>query len=127
MKFKIIGTTGEAFAKRMLKLAWDASGMAGMGFLQDRGPLDEDGVWVAMSGAVDYDGSDYKKTKSGQINADYVCGRMMKFNASYGSDFVESHDRPYRHDYESFAGRYPDFRALASATATSLGVNVELQ
>lgn len=128
--YKIKGVDGETFAKRLMKLAWDASGVFGMGRLQDRGPtVTEEQVWDNTRGRGDYPALPGviggQNPAAGRADADYVFGRMMKVHYKYGSDFVQGEDRPYRLDYQSFAGKYPNFQALVKATAESLGVTVE--
>ena len=122
--YLIEGATGEAFAKRMFRLAWDKSCMIGSGFLQDRGELSEDEVWGIMRGAEDYQGADCKKPKSGEVDADYVSGRMMKLHYSFAENSISCQPREWRHDYQSFCGAYKDFGALIDAAAKSLCVSV---
>lgn len=117
-RFTVNGVTGEQMAKRMLKLAWDASGVFGMGAFQDCGPgLTEDQLWKR---GCDNCGPH----RGGMVTADYLFGRMMKLTFTFGDDFVSAHAREWRPDYQSFCRKYADFTALVNAAAKSLGAIV---
>lgn len=120
-KFEIpTGISGETLAKRMLKLAWDAASIRGMGFLQDRGPLNENQVWEVAVRAVDYLGMPNKASGSGKVNTDYLCGRMMKLYFNYTNTTIEYRDNPWRIDYQSFCHKYEDMPTLIEAALKSL-------
>lgn len=122
--YTIINATGEQMAKRMLALAWDAAGVYGYGAFQDRPDAKEVDVWDCMASARDYGGLEHKRPKSGEVDADYLFGRMMKLNFSFGDNTVSGHVRQWNHDYQSFCHRYKDFDALVNAAAVSLGATV---
>ena len=98
---------GRAVASRMLKLAWDASSVMGMGIFQDRGPkVSEEEIFKMAATAT-------------RVNADYICGRMMKLYFEFGEDFVEG-SGSWRADYQSFCHKYPSFESLVEAAEISL-------
>lgn len=107
------GVSGEALAKRMLKLAWDASSVRGMGVLQDRGPaLSEDDIWSRKS-------DNGFGCKEGTINADYVFGRMMKLRLGYDATSVTIDDEYWSPDYQSFCRRFNNAEHLFDAAVAS--------
>src|SRR6185295_20109256 len=100
-RFKV--ENGRAVAKRMLKLAFDASSVVGMGVFQyRRRQKDDDSIWNEF-----YD--------KGSVVADYLNGRMMKLYFNFGDDFVESTEMNWRPDYQSFCTKYPTFESLVNA------------
>jgi hypothetical protein len=118
----VTGATGEQLAKRMVKLAWDASRVFGWGAFQDRGPgMTEAQLWER---GCDNNGPHTAKGDLGTVYADYLFGRMMKLLFTYGPDYVEARPQSWRADYQSFCHRYPHFPALAKAAAESLGTTV---
>lgn len=125
IRFEVTGATAEQLAKRMFKLAWDAcGGPSGYGFFQDRGSaVTEDQIWERAVGNGDYPGMG--RAKAGRAEGDYVFGRMMKLGFLYGDSYVEGcAATKWRHDYQAFSGRYPDFARLAKAAADSLGATI---
>lgn len=121
--FKVEGVSGEALAKRMFWLAWQAcGGPLGLGFLQDNPGANEEAVWKNVMSTGDYAGGNFMKTAAGKPYGDYVFGRMMKM----GVDFVEDgivlpkpeFDKP-RHDYQAWCSTYRTQAALAQAAADS--------
>lgn len=115
MRIQVTGATGEQLTRRMLKLAWDAGHVVGMGMLHDRGPgMTEDQVWTNAAKAP------------GRLLADYVFGRMIKLNVAYDGNAVSSRDDAYHEDYQSFCRKYPNFKALAEAAAASFKVTVSV-
>lgn len=109
----------EKLAKKILFMAWQASHVVGMGALQDRGPgLSEDQIWEAASGGRDYGGN--RPTKSKQVYADYLFGRMMKLSITWADEEVSLNDNWCR-DYQSFCGKYPKPCDLFAAAESSMG------
>lgn len=90
-------------AKRAMYLAWKASSVVGMGVLQDKGEQPEDEVWKHV-----YRGSS-------EVCADYVFGRMMKFDFSVKENTIRHDDGKGRADYQSWCYDYPTYAALFDA------------
>lgn len=118
---------GEKLARRIVYLAWLAcGGPAGMGFLQDRGVLDEEEVWKHAYARTDYPGGRRFGADPDDPNnpryvyCDYVCGRMMKFSVRWGDTWVETPDNEPRPDYEAWCRRYKTYRELIDAAVASL-------
>jgi hypothetical protein len=111
---------GERVAKRMFYLAWKAcGGPQGMGVFQDRPGATEEEVWKNIAASGDYP---YAKDRnaSGNFQADYVFGRMMKMSLKFGSDWLEWGDSGLRPDYESWCLIYPTYQDLYDAALESL-------
>jgi hypothetical protein len=124
MKYSTSVYAGERVARRMVFLAWKAcGGSIGMGVLQDRGEQDEDAVWRQAYGRWDYPGGrELRGLAEGEVEADYVFGRMMKLVLKFGPDWVETRndDFPPRPDYQSWCRQYPTYKALFDAAVASL-------
>lgn len=130
MRYTISDVTAEQFAKRMFKLAWDASAVMGAGAFQDRGSgMTEEQVWENVVGAGDYPfrakAPPTAPSRPRSVYGDYVFGRMMKLGVGIGDGFIEMGDAMYRGDYQSFARRYGTPAALVFAAAKSLGCSAE--
>lgn len=106
----------QAVASKILYLAWRASGVSGMGWMQARNaPQLEQQIWDSAVNADDYPfRHEIDKPKPGAVYADYVQGRMMKLSIKWTADSVTITDN-YRHDYQSFCGKYPNADALFAA------------
>ncbi len=127
MKVQIKGATGEQFAKRAVKLLWDACrGPMGMGFLQDRGDgISEDAVWSQAYGCKDYGGGrEFRNLRESEVYCDYVFGRMMKWGCKWGEGWFETPDWEFRPDYQAFCGSYRDNGAIVIAVAKSLNCDI---
>lgn len=122
MKYKVKGDINQ-FMSRMIYLAWQKSGVFGMGMLQDRGEQPEQVVVEAAISRRDYPGG--ALNRPGVIDCDYVFGRMMKLRFTYEGDVIECRGgTSWTPDYQSFCTTYRDFPALVKATAESLGCEV---
>ena len=122
---KITKGSAEALVKRMFFLAWKACrGPVGMGFLQDRGELNEEQVWKVCYNAEDYPGGNlFRGNKPGDVYGDYVAGRMMKVGFKWTDDTVECNGGDgWRNDYQAFCRVYKNFGELARAAAAEVGV-----
>ncbi len=118
---------GVEVAMEMVWLAWKAcGGPLGLGFLQDRPDATEEEVWLAMVGAHDYGGIGCKGAPTGEVNADYVFGRMMKLYFEYGEDFVDVREDDPKPDYQAWCREYPSYEALAKVAIESVGSNAEV-
>lgn len=103
----------EALAKRMFFLAYEASRVVGMGFLQARQNVTEDQVFGAL----------WKQShRELPINycGDYIFGRMVKLNIEVWEDFIDIPDDNPRMDYQSWAFLYATYQDLATEAAVSL-------
>ena len=108
---------GVALAKRILFLAYTASGVFGMGMLQARSKVTEEDVWgPAPDYALDFN------TKPGSKYCDYCFGRMMKFGVEYTDDSVTVNNTTPRLDYQSWARVYPSVEELLIAAQLDLGL-----
>jgi len=110
MKIKV--ANGQAVAKRMLWLAYQASKVVGMGYLMAKDDVTEDMLASAH----------FESGRNGecQYYADYAYGRMMKAVIRYGNSHVEFTDSAPQLDYESWAGKYKTYQSLAEAAIASL-------
>ena len=115
---------GEMLAKRILYLAWEASGSpSGLGWLRDKPEATEDEIFENVCNSGDYPGtSKSAKTKNGitQLDADYVFGRMIKLRLYYSKDFVEFRNFDAEPDYNSWYYSYKTVDELALAAIESL-------
>ena len=136
MKYKITGMSAEKFAKRVFYMAWKAcGGPFGMGIFQDRGSnVSEDEVVACAIRADDYGGASCKQSKGGEIDGDYVMGRMMRTHIKFGGavdaatpkygdvigeDEVDVRPDSPRPDYQGWARKYATVQDLARAAAFS--------
>lgn len=111
---------GLILAKRTLFLAWQAAQVGGMGIFQDRGEQTEEEVWNSAYNAHDYQGSEHKAGKDGELNADYVNGRMMKLFMKWDDNEVTLPTNEVSVQYQSWAHKYPSYDALLTAAKESL-------
>ncbi len=105
------------FAKRMLFLAYEASTVEGMGYLQAKEGATEQEVseqfTFGMHGAF------------GCVTADYVYGRMVKLRFSFTTPIqglILRSEQPHI-DWQSWARTYKTNKELLLATAKSLGMD----
>lgn len=115
---------GVEVAKEMLWLAWQACrGPIGMGILKDAPGASKDDVWSAMTGRYDYEGINCPA--EGEVNADYVFGRMMKLRFKFTKAGIEWPDHHETADpsYNSWARSYPTITALFEAAVQSTAGN----
>lgn len=124
-KFKVSGSA-EALVKRIMFLAWQASQVSGIGWLQDRGWQPEEVVWQAMYNRQDcpMDNID-GKNKPGEVYADYVFGRMMKLGIKWDEATISTSTGDFRSDYQSFCHQYRTFADLVEVAAAELKMEVE--
>ena len=108
MKITIPQSEVDKVVSKFFYLAWKASSVLGMGFLQDRPSATEKDVFNNVIGS-----GDYAMPIHGAGNrtyADYVFGRMMKVGIKVvpnGESFdLEVSDDPARIDYQSWARTY---------------------
>jgi len=120
--YRVSGCEPKALVSRMMYLAWKASRMTGAGFLQNRGELSEDQVWQVMYEKEDYPGNSpfMSPNKLGDVYADYVAGRMMKFRLKWTDDTIGTGNGPWRSDYQSFCCTYPTFNDLMAAALKTM-------
>ncbi len=121
-------TNPELVVKRAMFLAWQAcGGPLGMGVLRDNPSADEDRVWQAAYNREDYPGGNkFGDNKPGQVYADYVFGRMMKFGLQWNETSVSFNDYgPLRPDYQAWCRKYPTVTALLQAAVESLSQTQE--
>ena len=114
MKYKVTGVKAKKVVKRAMYLAWRACGCpTGMGFLQDRPGATEEDVWLSVG-------------TLGEVNADYVFGRMMKLSLRYTDDEIVAGLRgdPPQPDYQGWCCIYPSVLALLEAAAAEVGGKV---
>lgn len=105
-------------AKEAVWLAWNASHVAGAGFLQDRGPnQDREKVWDHAYNQRDYA---VRNGPPERINCDYVMGRMMKLHFTVKGATITHQDYEPRLDYQSWCRVYPTFAALFDAAEAAL-------
>lgn len=126
---KITKGSAESLVKRMFFLAWKACRSAvGMGWLQDRGELNEDQVWNICYNSLDYPGRNaLRGNRPGDVYGDYVSGRMMKVGFKWTEDIVACPGGDsWRRDCQAFCGRYPKFFDLAVAAAIEIDVEFEI-
>lgn len=99
-------------------LAWQAcGGPTGMGVLQNFSGATKEHVFANVQNSGDYA---MRHERPGQIYADYVFGRMMKVGVEFKrvtDAYVEIGvpDRPPRHDYQAWCGKYATYDALLTA------------
>ena len=117
MTYKITGLAADKFAERLMYLAWCASGVYGMGAFQDRGVQDQEAVINNIVNSGDYVGG--RAEPAGTLYGDYVFGRMMKTTCRFDKDTITVSDGKPRHDYQSWARKYPTYEDLVLATAVS--------
>lgn len=99
-------------AKRMAWLAYKASELVGLGFLQALDNATEDDVWrVAVVASFD-----------DSVRWDYCFGRMMKLSIGYDreKDRMVIFGPPFHPEYQSFHHKYPTKEALIDAAKESL-------
>jgi len=106
-------------AEEALWLAWQAcGGPVGKGVLQDNaGATKQDVVKNALT-AGDYPAM-HRVKKPGEINADYVFGRMMKLWCEVVKDGILYSDRKITPNYESWCLVYPTYEDLFEAAVKS--------
>lgn len=123
-EIEIIGKPASEVVKRMFYLAWQASGVFGMGAFQDRGEQEEEKVWNNIMNAGDYKFGESKPInapKEGHPYADYVFGRMMKMSLSFKDNVIEFYDGNLRGDYQSWCFKYKSYLELLKAACAELG------
>lgn len=100
-------------AKEAMWLAWNASGVVGMGVLQDKPGAMRDEV-IAQTFRPQ---SDYAKERGLPLegSADYVFGRMMKTHFRIKDNVLVYDDGEPRGDYQSWAYAYRTYDALIDA------------
>ena len=124
ISFTVTGVQIELLVRRLFYLAWKASVVIGRGVLQDRGHQDDNTVWCAVFNKDDY--PRFREivgfeNKPGEVDADYVFGRMMKLRVRWRGNVIEFDDREWRPDYQTFCRVYPNPESLIHAAAESIG------
>jgi len=111
----------EKVVKRACYLAWQASQVYGMGFLQDRGNQSEDKVFQNIVTDGDYPDRSFIRNESG-VFADYVFGRMMKLSIHVNREKGELsfQDGRVNLEYQSWGVKYPTYKDLINAAIESL-------
>jgi hypothetical protein len=98
----------QQLAKRVFFLAYEASPVMGMGFLQARDGMTEEKVCEEYARGDGY-------------HADYAYGRMMKTSVVVRPNGVDiNYGREPRADYQGWGRRYPTNAALLEAAMESL-------
>jgi hypothetical protein len=111
--------TPTELAKEIFWLAWQACGSpSGMGFLQNNPGATRDKVWNNIINAGDYDGPPHFEPN--KPYADYVFGRMMKFDITINKDSIEIVDKELRPDYQSWCRKYNTINDLVNAALNNL-------
>jgi hypothetical protein len=109
--------------KESVWLAWQASGVHGLGVLQDNPTAQREKVWEQAYNERDYSG---RKSTGGDVNADYVFGRMMKLYVRRpDATTIEIPDGEPRGDYQSWCYQYPSFSALFDAAEKAIQKQAE--
>jgi hypothetical protein len=105
-------------AKEAMWLAWQASGVVGLGILQDKPDAMRDEVIKQTFRPQ----SDYAKQNNLPLegSADYVFGRMMKTHFRIRDNAVEYGSGTPRGDYQSWAYTYKTYDALMDAAELSM-------
>jgi hypothetical protein len=99
----------QLIAQRAFFMAYNASPVMGMGFLQERSGVTEEQLC-----------KDYGDPKHG-LYADYAHGRMMKTGITWSPAGVEiNRGNEPRADYQGWGRRYPTNAALLEAAMESL-------
>ena len=98
----------DSFVKRFFFLAYTASSVVGMGFLQAVDDMTEDFLVESLDKERPY--------------IDYGAGRMMKVGLWLDTDTsAKVYSGEAREGYQSWAWKYPTYEALIEATKKSLG------
>ncbi len=119
-----------ALVRRILFLAYNASSCFGMGFLQQRSGATEEQVFNNAANMGDYPGGNaMRHAPPGDINADYVFGRMMKLSIRYDESnlTIDLSNGTPRLDYQSWCGTYKTYEQLVDAAAKQLGISITKQ
>jgi hypothetical protein len=120
----------QSLVRRILFLAYNASNCFGMGVLQQRSGATEEQVFNNAANMGDYPGGNaMRHAPPGDINADYVFGRMMKLSIRYDENNLTldvSNGTP-RPDYQSWCRTYKTYEDLVLAAAKELGISVVKQ
>lgn len=100
-------------AKEAMWLAWQASGVVGMGVFQDKPGAQREEVLNHTFRPQ----SEYAKKMDLPLegSADYVFGRMMKTHFRIKDNVVSYNDYAPRADYQSWAYTYSTYDALMDA------------
>ncbi len=103
----------QSVLKEAIWLAWNAAGgPLEMGVFQDAPQASKEDVWANATGLGDYVGH---TSRQGRLNADYVFGRMLKLQLSYGNNFIEEPAHTPRLDYQAWCGKYKTYADLLDA------------
>lgn len=120
MEFTINNKDSEIIIKRIFKLAYDASIVCGLGYLQAVDNASEDDVWNNVSNNGDYP---VNHNEPGRWNADYVFGRMMKLSIQYAEGtLIIRPDNP-QPSYNSWCIKYKTPDELFKDAIRSLNID----
>ena len=127
MKLQSDEFSPDTIVPRMLFLAYQASGVFGMGRLQVRDNMTERDVLINVLFAGDYfdNGPLPGWHPKGGLSADYVFGRMMKLTIRWTGDEIEVDDRRLDPEYQSWSTTYPTYRHLYDDALESLRRDAE--
>lgn len=105
-------------AQEAMWLAWQASGVVGMGVLQDK-PGAQRAEVIAHTFRPQ---SEYAKKNDLPLegSADYVFGRMMKTHFRIKDNVLSYSDGEPRGDYQSWSYKYRTYDALIDAAETAV-------
>jgi len=108
-------------AEEALWLAWQSCGYAvGMGVFQDRHGVTKEDVINNVISAGDYPGTAMLTgRKPGEIFADYVFGRMMKFNLTIERNRILYPECALTPDYQSWCRVYKTYEDLLNSAVES--------
>ena len=107
----------QSVLKEALWLAWNAvGGPTGMGIFQDLPQATKEAVWQNVTGVGDYPSY---TSRLGDLRADYVFGRMMKLNLSYGDKFIKEPVGKPTLSYQGWCGTYKTYADLLDAAEKS--------
>jgi hypothetical protein len=111
----------KAVASRMIYLAWKASRLQGLGFLQDQGDQTEEQVFAQAYHRGDYPGGrDFMGGSPDEVSSDYVFGRMVKLYMKVHPDGIEVRDDTPSPDHQSWCHAYPTYDMLFAEAKASL-------
>ena len=121
MEIKVASAQTKAIVDEAFWLAWQAcGGTCGMGLLQDRSGVDKAAVIKNVETAGDYCGISH--SRPGEMDADYVFGRMMKMHVKFDdkTGTITVRDGKVALDYQAWGRKYPTYEALIKAAIESV-------
>ena len=108
-------------ASRALFLAYNASGVFGMGAFRAQENVTEEQVLDNVMRKGDYPAY-VSRMDSDELHADYVFGRMMKLRINVVGETVSVSDDKPRSGYQSWSVNYKSYKALIKAAMKELKI-----